>query len=97
MDSAWFECEYDATDGIIVYSFQITEYNLNGWVWCRMVHIHRQSRDGTITNVEYDPTIHDGTNHYMSAPYRARHNKKTNTLKVFKGDGSLFSATIRGL
>ena len=88
-----FKCEYDATDGIIVYEFQITEYNINGWVKCRMVYIHRQSIDGTVTDVAYDPTIHDGTNHYMGHPYTARYNSKRKRLKVFKGDGTCFTAS----
>ena len=95
MDPEWYECEFNTTDSIVVNSFVITEYNLNGWVWCQMIHIHRQSIDGTVTDVEYNPTIHDGTSHYMGAPYRARYNKKIKTLKVFRGDGSVFSASAK--
>lgn len=95
MEPELFECEYDASDGIICYAFQITTCALNGWVKCRMVHIHRQSIDGTITNVDYDPTIHDGTNHYMGHPYTARYNPKEKRLRIHKGDGTIFTAVVR--
>ena len=95
MEPELYECEYDTSTGIIVYAFQITEYNLNGWVKCRMLNIHRQSIDGTVTEVEYNPTIHNGTSHYMGHPYTARHNPKTKTLQIFKGDGTCYPAGCR--
>jgi len=90
-----FECQYDTSDGIICYSFHITTYPINGWVKCRMVHIHRQSIDGTITNVDYDPTVHDGTSHYMGHPYTARYNAKEKSLRIHRGDGTIFTAVVR--
>lgn len=60
-----------------------------------MVYIHRQTINGDVTNVEYNPTIHDGTSHYMGSPYRARFNSKIGHLKVYMGDGTAFVATDR--
>ena len=95
MDPIWYECEFEVTDAIVVYSFIITEYDRNGWVWCRMVYIHRQNIHGEVSNVEYSPTIHDGTGHYMGSPYRARFNSKIGRLKVHFGDGTVCIATDR--
>ena len=54
-----------------------------------MISIERISPNGiTITN--YNPDIHDNTNHYMSNLYRARYNKKRMYLSVCAGDGTLF-------
>jgi len=89
----WFSAEYDTSDGIVIYDFQITEHNLNGWCKCRMVCIHRQSIDGMVTDVYYDADIHDNTSHYMGYPYVARYNQTKGTLRVFKGDGTLYYAT----
>ena len=88
----WYSAEYDTSDGIVIYDFEITELKEKGWVECRMVGIQRQYTDGSIVNVYYNPNIHDNTNHYMGYPYTARYNSKKHILKVFKGDGTLFYA-----
>jgi hypothetical protein len=91
---SWFSAEYDTSNGIVIYDFQITEIKRNGWVECRMVCIHTQSIDGSVTNQYYDADIHDNTSHYMGRPYIARLNPEKGTLRVFKGDGTLYHATL---
>jgi len=88
-----YSAEYDTSDGIVIYDFQVTKFRLNGWVECRMISIVRQSIDGNITSVMYDPNIHDNTSHYMGHPYVARYNPNKGTLRVFKDDGTLYYAT----
>jgi len=88
-----YSCVYDTSNGIVIYDFQITRFRLNGWVECRMISIVRQFIDGNITSVMYDADIHNNTSHYMGHPYKARYNPHKGTLRVFKGDGTLYYAT----
>jgi len=81
-----YSVEYDTSNGIVIYDFQITNFRLNGWVECRMVCIHRQHIDGSLSSEMYDPLIHDNTSHYMGHLYKARFNPNKRTLKVFIGN-----------
>jgi hypothetical protein len=93
-----YSCQYefDTSNGTVIlrHGFKITEPIGNGWVWCRLVWIYREYADGREELVEYDPATHDGTSHYMGAPYKARHNKKKGTLIVTWGDGTLVPTSI---
>ena len=85
-----FECEYLATNVSTVYNFQVDDIRQNGWVDCRMIRIIRTGPNGIISDEGYDAHVHDGTSHYMGSPYRGRYNTKTKSLRVYKGDGSVF-------
>jgi len=93
-DDHCYSCQYDTLDGIVRHGFKITERNNSGWVMCRLVWIYRVYKDGTDKLVEYDPATHDGTSHYMGAPYKARHNKKKGTLNVVWGDGRMVYTSV---
>jgi len=84
-------CIYDSTEGELLFTFRITSlWGDKGWVWCQLTKIERRTNNTRSITV-YDPEVHDGTSHYMGHPYKARYNKSSGRLKVYKGDNTLWT------
>ena len=71
--------------GSRTFLFDIHSVKQKGWAFLQLVRLVDEL-NGVQTTLDYDPSVHDRTSHYMGSPWRARKSDDTFTLIGAFGD-----------